>query len=232
MSTEEVAPDAETVVKEATLSDDGVYRYTLGRTWDPELPPMVFVMLNPSTADASEDDPTIRRCMSFARREGAGGLQVVNLYAYRTADPKVLWQAEAGGVNIVGPDNDMHLEWFFRYAEREDATVVAAWGAGAKQDRANEVVALATQILGAGRLVALSETKGGMPGHPLYQKGDRELTAYRTDVADNADMEQRIRVELERQQDEEELYVGDFSRTDWVVDGHLDVAALARAIAR
>lgn len=74
----------------AVISDDGRYRYRLWRTWAPELPRMAWIMLNPSTADAEVDDPTIRRCVGFAKREGCGGIEVVNLYAYRSTDPSVL----------------------------------------------------------------------------------------------------------------------------------------------
>jgi hypothetical protein len=75
----------------------GDYRYKLTRVWDAALSTLTFVLLNPSTADAVQVDPTLRRCMAFARREGYGGLDVVNLYAFRTKDPKVLMRRTLSG---------------------------------------------------------------------------------------------------------------------------------------
>lgn len=74
----------------AVVSGDGRYRYALTRTWRPDAPLLTFVMLNPSTADAYADDPTIRRCIGFARREGAAGIRVANLFAYRATSPAAL----------------------------------------------------------------------------------------------------------------------------------------------
>src|SRR5712664_2208515 len=89
------------IVRSAGFSCCGLYRYWLRRHWDAELPPVCFVMLNPSTADAERDDPTIRRCCGFSRRWGYGGIVVVNLYAFRTSDPCCLRNA----VHPVGPEN-------------------------------------------------------------------------------------------------------------------------------
>src|SRR4028119_2392792 len=81
------------------------YRYALWRTWDAARPPVAFVLLNPSTADARRDDPTIRRCANFARTWGFGGLEVVNLFAFRATHPTDLKCA----ADPVGPQNDVHL---------------------------------------------------------------------------------------------------------------------------
>ena len=89
----------------AELSGCGRYRYKLWRIWDPDLPPILFVMLNPSTADANSDDRTIRRCVAFAKRDGFGRLLVGNLFAYRTPYPRVLRKAE----EPVGDGNDVAL---------------------------------------------------------------------------------------------------------------------------
>ncbi len=86
------------VTKEAVISDCGRYRYRLTRRWG-DGPLLSFIMLNPSTADAEVDDPTIRRCMGFARRDGYGGIVVGNLYAFRTTKPKALFAAD----NPLGP---------------------------------------------------------------------------------------------------------------------------------
>lgn len=76
--------------KGAIISGCGKYRYSLWRTWDKKLPKVMFIMLNPSTADAYEDDPTIRRCINFAKSWGYGGIVVGNLFAYRATNPKKL----------------------------------------------------------------------------------------------------------------------------------------------
>ena len=143
--------------RSAELSPCGLYRYTLERRWD-DRPPALFVMLNPSTADASEDDPTIRRCIGFARDWGYGGLLVGNLYAYRATDPAVLWEAAGAGIDPVGPLNDRRL----RELRRRAALAVAAWGAHKLVGRAAHVMDL------LGELHVLRLTKHGQPGHPLY----------------------------------------------------------------
>ncbi|PCR88706.1 hypothetical protein CP557_21800 [Natrinema ejinorense] len=147
---------------DAVLSDDGEYRYRLTRTWDAAKPTVAFLMLNPSTADASEDDPTIRRCLGFAKDWGYGSLVVANLFGLRTPDPSNLRDHP----NPIGPDNDDHL----RDVCTDAAQVVAAWGAnGSLQDRARAVAkSLETD------LYALDTTKAGHPVHPLYQPKDAE----------------------------------------------------------
>ena len=101
------------------------YRYALERRWDHMRPYLVMVMLNPSTADAVRDDPTIRRCVGFAKKARAGGLLVLNLFAYRATDPRELREA----ADPVGPENDeiikRHLDGMSLY---EGTKVVAAWG--------------------------------------------------------------------------------------------------------
>lgn len=148
----------------AILSDDGVYRYVLTRRW--ELGPMcLFVMLNPSTADAHEDDATIRRCVGFAKSWGFGGLSVVNLYAYRATDPVDLLDAHNrhGLEFVVGPDNDTYIA----AAVKQAALTVIAWGAHpAARHRADQVLALVT---GHAPIGCLGLTAGGHPVHPVRQ---------------------------------------------------------------
>lgn len=91
---------------DAVISDDGLYRYLLERHWDDTTSSCTFVMLNPSTADALVDDPTIRRCVGFAKSFGCGSLRVVNLYAYRATKPAELWTVD----DPVGPANGSY--WF------------------------------------------------------------------------------------------------------------------------
>lgn len=138
----------------------GEHRYSLTRTWDPSAKHLVFILLNPSTADAMQDDPTIRRCIGFANRWGFGGIVVVNLYAYRATKPRDMLAA----ADPVGPENDRIIAEIV-----EGKTVVAAWGTLAKHQRVAEVLAL---LPAATQLLALEITKYGHPRHPLYVRGE------------------------------------------------------------
>jgi hypothetical protein len=126
---------------------------------------VLFVMLNPSTADASRDDPTIRRCVGFAKAWGFGALSVANLFALRSTDPSVLLSAQ----DPVGPDNDaMILE-----LARKASLVVAAWGAHKVAARR----AAAVQSL-LPKAVCLGLTSSGQPRHPLYAPGNAQPLAF------------------------------------------------------
>lgn len=152
----------------ATFSPDRRYRYVLHRSWEPAVESLLFIMLNPSTADENMDDPTIRRCMGFAHAWGFGGVIVRNLYALRATKPKHLWEAD----DPVGPDNDEGLWVGLQWAPR----VIAAWGANAKPDRVARFWELAAprvdERTGWGPIEALRLTKGGSPAHPLYVPGN------------------------------------------------------------
>lgn len=152
-------------VAHAEVSDCGQYRYTLGRRWGVGSA-ATFIMLNPSTADALQDDPTIRRCIGFAKALGCEALHVANLYAYRATKPADLWKAD----DPVGPENDEALRTAFRTALREQGPVIAAWGANARPLRAEFVTVLA-RAAGV-TLTALGATKDGAPRHPLYLRAD------------------------------------------------------------
>lgn len=154
----------------AVLSQCGAYRYWLTRDWTSGGKRAVFIMLNPSTADAIQDDPTIRRCIDFAKRFGCDGLLVVNLYALRSTDPDALWNHP----DPVGPENDAHIQWALWAAEMSDAPVIAAWGANARQDRVDEVLELPGMLA----CQALGLTKAGQPRHPLYLRRDAELVPW------------------------------------------------------
>lgn len=149
------------------------HRYLLTRIWDPAVPPVVFLMLNPSTADALEDDPTIRRCTSFARREGAGGLIVVNLFALRSTDPRALNDHP----DPVGRHNDR----FIRQAVSMGSKVICAWGAApGAGERGREV---AMQLAGCGvPLYCLGTTSLGQPRHPLYLPKGAALESWQASV--------------------------------------------------
>jgi hypothetical protein len=162
------------IEKFAQLSQDGVYRYQLGRRWTGSRwvqgqPFLTFVMLNPSTADAELDDPTIRRCMGFARRDGYGGIRVVNLYALRTTRPVHLWEHP----DPVGPRNNEAIRKALELAAWSETPVVCAWGANAKPDRVQWLIGEASECGAA--LHALHVTKSGVPGHPLYLPLTAEL---------------------------------------------------------
>jgi hypothetical protein len=154
------------VVSDATLSDCGRYRYVLTRKWGGEGSNcLVWIMLNPSTADASTDDPTIRKCMHYARREGVGGILVVNVYAWRATDPRELGKVD----DPEGPCNWNCLAAAAKLAKHHGSKVVAAWGA-------NDVGTNADAILSMfGDLWCLGTNQDGSPKHPCYLANNTPL---------------------------------------------------------
>lgn len=146
----------------AFFSDDRRYRYVLWRRWNIDGPVMMFVGLNPSTANEKFDDPTIRRCIGFARAHGAAGVIVSNLFAFQATKPRDLF-AEP---EPVGSDADA---WLGAAAEVASSTI-ACWGAhGCHQDRASEVLHVLRDPL------CFGVTLHGEPRHPLYLRGDSQL---------------------------------------------------------
>lgn len=143
----------------AKLSADRRFRYDLWRpTGNSGHEFALFIGLNPSTADETQDDPTVRRCVGYARAWGYAGLCLVNLFAFRATEPEVL-KAQP---DPVGPENDGYL---LRHARRA-GVVVAAWGVhGAHRGRDRHVRSLIPC------LHYLKLTKDGHPAHPLYLKG-------------------------------------------------------------
>ncbi|MHC5194686.1 DUF1643 domain-containing protein [Pseudomonas frederiksbergensis] len=143
----------------ALLSECRTYRYALWRSWETGSGYVCFIGLNPSTADETIDDRTIRRCMAFAKAWGYSGMVMLNLFAFRATDPADMLAA----VDPVGPDSDRHFLEFTRSA----GVVVAAWGNdGAHLGRHRAVAQIVPH------LHCLKVTKAGYPGHPLYLKGD------------------------------------------------------------
>ena len=150
----------------ATFDARRRYRYRLWRQWEASRPRVLWIMLNPSTADEETLDPTIRRCMGFAKAWGFGGIDVVNLFAWRATEPRLLRAAR----DPVGPSNDEMIA----AAVHEAAAIVAAWG--------NHPMALAR-----GRAVrqlavkldksvwCLGLTKAGEPRHPLFVAGSTRI---------------------------------------------------------
>jgi hypothetical protein len=148
---------------DTVLSSDGLYRYRLERTWDSSKPKILFIMLNPSTADASHDDPTIRRIIRFARDWAYGGLLVGNLYAFRSTKPTVLKTV----VDPIGPENIAHIEAMVKMCEK----VVYAYGNNQKEpDWLKALVA---------EPYVIKRSKKGIPSHPLYLKADLVPTKFR-----------------------------------------------------
>ncbi|MGH9065940.1 MAG: DUF1643 domain-containing protein [Acidimicrobiales bacterium] len=146
----------------ASYDRDRQYRYRLSRVWDPAGPRVAWVMLNPSTATAFVLDPTVRRCVRYARAWGFGGLEVVNLFAYRATDPAGMVAAD----DPVGPHNDDAI----RAAASAAELVMAGWGVHGRHLGRGEAVR--AMLAGVGvELHHLRLTKGGHPGHPLYLPG-------------------------------------------------------------
>ena len=154
----------------AVLSDDRVYRYSLSRWWSWSLAtqPLIVIGLNPSTADESVDDPTIRRCVGFARREGLSSLLMLNLFAYRATDPKNL-KAASGPIGLQADATLRH--------HCEGHRVVAAWGThGGYMNRDRAVLDLLADV--GAEVMCFGTTKDGFPKHPLYLKSDTPLVQY------------------------------------------------------
>ncbi len=149
----------ETMLKEAIISgDESQFRYLLVREWATyrQARSILFVMLNPSVADVSQDDPTIRKCICFAKCHEYGRIEVVNLYAFRATDPKVLKSAGYP----VGPQNDSYILGAIERADK----IVAAWGCHAQKSRADAVTKIICQRK---NVYCLGVTKDGFPSHPL-----------------------------------------------------------------
>ena len=150
----------------AGFSDDGIHRYWLSRRLSMGERSVLFIGLNPSTADAVKDDPTIRKAAGFARRWGFDWLYMGNLHAYRSTDPKGLRGLTAG--LAIGPGNTEALRWMVGRVE----LVIAAWGANPLHPEAD---ILANWILGLSHCRTFGTTKDGKPPHPLYLPYETQL---------------------------------------------------------
>lgn len=143
---------------DAKLSECRKYRYALWRIWDDSKPYAMFIGLNPSTADETEDDPTINRCINYSKDWGYGGLCMANLFAFRATDPVDMMASD----EPIGSDND---EWIKKLA-KEAGVIVAAWGNdGSHLDRSKKVMDMISDLM------CLKLNKTGEPAHPLYQPG-------------------------------------------------------------
>lgn len=152
----------------AHLSQCRAYRYVLWRSWGSTLRHVAFIGLNPSTADENLDDPTIRRCVGFAKQWGYDGLYMLNLFAYRATDPKTLVTLTDEIRN--GPDNDMLLQCYVEAS----ALTVAAWGAFPLADeRWREM----RKFLCC-EMYCLGKNANGSPKHPLYLAKDTAIVPF------------------------------------------------------
>lgn len=150
----------------AVISDCGRFRYRLIRRWG-DGPTCTFIMLNPSTADAEADDPTIRRCIGFAKREGCGAIRVENLFAFRATKPDEMFKHRTTAVG--------DQRFLYDAALEADGPVIAAWGGDARIGRRADVVLAIFREHGVVPM-CLGRTKSGAPRHPLYLKSDAPLT--------------------------------------------------------
>jgi hypothetical protein len=152
----------------AVFSPCRTWRYSLTRIWDESTPLAMFIGLNPSTADETVDDQTVRRCIRFAREWGYGGLVMTNMYALRSTDPGGLLTA----ADPIGPDNDtVLLNW-----AAAAGVIVAAWGTwGTKVKPYTQRPNTMPGLVWPKTLQCLGVTNSGQPRHPLYLRADTEL---------------------------------------------------------
>jgi hypothetical protein len=145
---------------------DRRHRYWLWRIWDRARPILVVCMFNPSTANARDDDPTIRRLCAWARRWGYGGILVVNLLSIRTSDPR---EARAFGRDAYGPAQAEAIAGAIMLAQEQGTPILAAWGANASAADAQLFLAPAEGF----PLICLGRCAGGQPKHPMARGRSR-----------------------------------------------------------
>lgn len=156
------------MIRSATFSECGLYRYTLERVWDWDKPRALWVLLNPATADAEKDDPTNRKGIKFSKTWGYGSCVFTNAFAFRSPHPRVMKAQQVP----VGPDNDTHILEQCELAE----LIVVAWGNdGRHRQREKDVL----RLLEPYRLWCLGTNKNGTPKHPLYLPDDTPLQIFR-----------------------------------------------------
>jgi hypothetical protein len=150
------------MIQTALFSDDKKYRYILSRIWDKNKPNIMFIMLNPSTADSEKDDPTIRRIINFTKSWNYGGFYVVNLYAFCSTDPKGLKNTQ----DPIGKDNIFHVKILISKIEK----VIYAWGNNEKEPQ------WLCDLVTTPYCIKIS--KNGIPTHPLYLKKELQPILY------------------------------------------------------
>jgi hypothetical protein len=151
-----------TINKSAVFSSCRKYRYSLTRSWNSADGYVLFIGLNPSIADEMVDDPTLKRCINFAKDWGYGGLIMVNLFAYMATYPSELKKATLP----IGKENNKHI---LNGYQKSQLTVIAWGNDGYLLGRDKEVLAIIENPM------CLNINKSGQPAHPLYQKKSQEL---------------------------------------------------------
>lgn len=154
----------------AVFDRTGRYRYSLWRSWDALLPRVAFIMLNPSRADAKINDQTISACIGLAKQQGFGSVEVVNLFAYRTAHPSLLKAAR----NPIGRNNDHYVIEACGRAK----TVITAWGNHGAFRQRHATIWKLLRNHDIENICCLGITKQGHPRHPLYVRRDTTLQPF------------------------------------------------------
>lgn len=139
----------------AVFSPDNRYRYTLWRVWDKSIEQVLFIGLNPSIANADHDDPTVRRCIGFAKTWGYGGMWIANIFAFISSSPRYIQQV----ADPVGPDNEVWIKLLVN----SFSLVIACWGNRGNDPHRNQFIASLNRPLHC-----LAMTSSGNPAHPLY----------------------------------------------------------------
>ncbi len=157
---------------DAAFSADRKYRWWLTRQWGRKLGNLcAFIGLNPSTADETQDDPTIRRCITFAESWEHDGLLMLNLFAYRSTDPTELNRARESGIDIIGQENYAE-DLIQRLGKQFDVSrIIAAWGTGWWSQRGHALAYEARNSRHRMKFDCLMKTSKGDPKHPLYCPG-------------------------------------------------------------
>ena len=149
----------------AHFSPCRTWRYSLWRVWGTDGTRVAFIGLNPSTADETQDDPTVRRCINFARAWGYDGMYMLNLFGLRSTNPKGLWKVKdpTGPGNYAAIARNTHV----------CGMAVVAWGANVTSEQWTPVLEHIKC-----EMVCLGLTKSGAPRHPLYVKGDTQVIPF------------------------------------------------------
>jgi len=156
--------DLEIIDSGADFSADRKYRYSLWRVWDKSLPKVMYIGLNPSTANEIKNDPTVKSCMRIAKSNGYGGIYMMNCYAFISTDPKLL---------ILNPAEDELNNVKLKEISEICETIVFAWGNfEVAKSRGLELLNIFPDAM------ALTVNKSGSPKHPLYCKSDTKFIKY------------------------------------------------------
>lgn len=158
----------------AIISECEQYRYRLTRRWK-DGPSILWVMLNPSIADAEQLDPTLRRCLGFSKAWGYGRMVIANIYALRSTDPKRLLK------HNHNPSNRINNQYIYQEALRCKKIVLGCGSHSMARDRLSEVTHVITNLAGK-KCYCLGTTQAGYPKHPLYVAGNTELVRFRFDI--------------------------------------------------